>query len=319
MLSRSDAFNSGATQHGLIWAPFVDTLSAYDNFDVASATPGANRAPTLTSPGNQSNASGATVSLQLSASDPDGNTLTYGATGLPAGLSVNSATGRISGTITASAGASTVTVSASDGSLSDSKTFTWTVTSPTTGATLVSDAFAAVDGTNADFRMPDVSSQAAPWRVWGTPGIEVRGNQFRVISGGTDWEAATVDSGAANVVVSSDVAVSNIAVPYGGVVVRATDASNYFFARFYGNSLGLYRRQGGVISPLGTIAVAATPGTTHRIGISASGTTLTVTWDGTAMLNATDAFNQPATKHGLSWAPFVDALTAYDSFRITTP
>ena len=57
--------------------------------------------PTLTQPPNQTSAENAAVSLQLAGSDPDGDTLTYSATGLPPALSVNAATGLISGTLTA--------------------------------------------------------------------------------------------------------------------------------------------------------------------------------------------------------------------------
>jgi len=74
---------------------------------------------------------GASVSLQLAASDADGDAITYGATGLPPGLSINTTTGLISGTLApASAGTYTVTVTASDGSKSTSTTFTWTVPGP---------------------------------------------------------------------------------------------------------------------------------------------------------------------------------------------
>src|SRR6185437_17078852 len=56
-------------------------------------------------------------------------TLTYSATGLPAGLSINSSTGLISGTFTTQ-GTSSVTVIATDGTgASGSATFTWTVAS----------------------------------------------------------------------------------------------------------------------------------------------------------------------------------------------
>ena len=72
---------------------------------------------------------GGAVSLPLSASDPDSDPLTYSATGLPPPLSVNPATGLITGTLTrTSAGVHDVTVTASDGVLSHSQTFTWTVT-----------------------------------------------------------------------------------------------------------------------------------------------------------------------------------------------
>jgi regulation of enolase protein 1 (concanavalin A-like superfamily) len=88
-----------------------------------------NQPPVLTQPANQTSAEGNTVSLALVASDPEGAPLIYSATGLPATLAVNPATGVIAGTLTfTSAGTYTVTATASDGALATSKTFTWTVT-----------------------------------------------------------------------------------------------------------------------------------------------------------------------------------------------
>jgi hypothetical protein len=69
----------------------------------------------------------APIALQITASDPDGDALTYSATGLPTGLSINATTGVISGTVAAPAGTYPVTVSVSDGHLLTSPTFTWTV------------------------------------------------------------------------------------------------------------------------------------------------------------------------------------------------
>ena len=84
----------------------------------------------LSSPGDQFNTQGDTVSVPLTASDPDSDTLSYSVSGLPSGLSINSATGLISGTIATTAGQSapyTVTVTASDGSHTARTTFNWTV------------------------------------------------------------------------------------------------------------------------------------------------------------------------------------------------
>jgi hypothetical protein len=94
-----------------------------------------NDAPVLAQPLDQTNELGNVVSLQLSGSDVDaGDTLTYSASGLPDGLSLNTATGLITGTITGAANTYTVTASADDGHIggTDSKTFNWTITEPST-------------------------------------------------------------------------------------------------------------------------------------------------------------------------------------------
>ncbi len=85
---------------------------------------------TVTSPGNQTGTVGTAVSLQIQASDSaTGQTLTYSASGLPAGLSISSSTGLISGTPT-TAGTSSVTVTVTDGTgASGTASFTWTISS----------------------------------------------------------------------------------------------------------------------------------------------------------------------------------------------
>ncbi|MEM7255522.1 MAG: putative Ig domain-containing protein, partial [Pseudomonadota bacterium] len=58
-----------------------------------------NAPPSVTSPGDQINDDGDTVSVPIVASDPESDPLTFGATGLPPGLSIDPASGLISGTI----------------------------------------------------------------------------------------------------------------------------------------------------------------------------------------------------------------------------
>jgi hypothetical protein len=86
-----------------------------------------NDPPVLTNPGDQISLSTSTVSLQLAATDADGLGLFYSATGLPPGLSVNTTTGLISGTVSNVTAIYNVTATVSDGVLSNSQTFFWTV------------------------------------------------------------------------------------------------------------------------------------------------------------------------------------------------
>jgi hypothetical protein len=89
---------------------------------------------TVTNPGSQSGTVGTAASLQINATDSaSGQTLTYSASGLPAGLSIGSSTGLISGTPTA-AGTSDVTVTATDTTgATGSASFTWTISSSSGG------------------------------------------------------------------------------------------------------------------------------------------------------------------------------------------
>ncbi|MFI1762096.1 putative Ig domain-containing protein [Streptomyces sp. NPDC020800] len=82
---------------------------------------------TVTNPGSQSTTTGGSASLQIHATDSAGAALTYSASGLPTGLSINSSTGLISGTAS-TAGTYQVTVTAKDSTgASGATSFTWTV------------------------------------------------------------------------------------------------------------------------------------------------------------------------------------------------
>lgn len=94
-------------------------------------TPQPNQAPVLVNPGSQTSDTGARVSLPITASDPDRDTLRYSASGLPRGLQIDPDTGVIAGTITSSSfedSPFSVALLVSDGTLSDSTVFQWVVT-----------------------------------------------------------------------------------------------------------------------------------------------------------------------------------------------
>ncbi|NIR41727.1 MAG: hypothetical protein GWN79_27465, partial [Actinobacteria bacterium] len=106
--------------------PKVSAIEIFASFPGGSG----NTPPTLAAPGDQTHEVGAPVSLGLVASDPDPDALTYDATNLPAGLSLDSGTGVISG-IPTRAESQTVTVSVDDGTNpAVAQGFTWTITEP---------------------------------------------------------------------------------------------------------------------------------------------------------------------------------------------
>ena len=78
-------------------------------------------------PGQPVEHPGTNVDVPITASDADGNTLTFSATGLPPGLDVNPSTGRITGVPT-TLGDYSVTLTAFDGTASTSVNFCWAVT-----------------------------------------------------------------------------------------------------------------------------------------------------------------------------------------------
>jgi hypothetical protein len=90
--------------------------------------------------GDRSDPEGATVSLSAAASDDDGDVLTYAASGLPGGLSIDGSTGLISGTVAAGAAAGSpyaVAVTVRDGAAVDATdTFTWTIATGSSGQVL---------------------------------------------------------------------------------------------------------------------------------------------------------------------------------------
>jgi hypothetical protein len=135
----------GINNHGLIAGTidYGDAQTSDGNYSVTVTVTGwgdqasatfawtvADEPPSIVNPGNQSNVAGGVVSLQVIGSDPDGDPLTYSADGLPAGLTIDPNSGTISGTVADPGGATQVfaaMVTASDGSVSSSQTFQWTV------------------------------------------------------------------------------------------------------------------------------------------------------------------------------------------------
>lgn len=109
------------------WANDSSTCE-FSHAIVANGSTGGTETVTVTNPGSQRTKVGRSVRLQITATDSIGSTLTYSATGLPIGLSIDSS-GLISGVpSTVSTYNVTVTVAAANSGVLGSTQFTWTIT-----------------------------------------------------------------------------------------------------------------------------------------------------------------------------------------------
>jgi hypothetical protein len=152
--------------------------------------------PTVTNPGTQTNALGSAVNLALTSS---GGSLTYSASNLPAGLSINPQTGVISGTVAAqAAGNRTTTVSVFDGINTGSANFLWTLTAHT--LTSPGDQTFDVGETISPISVA-ANNAAVPltWSATGLPSGTTINEQTGVISGTIINQSGAVGSHAVTV------------------------------------------------------------------------------------------------------------------------
>ncbi|MER6420935.1 M4 family metallopeptidase [Streptomyces sp. NPDC001137] len=127
--ARTAALNAAAALYGTGSTQYAGVGNAFAGINVGSHITPPSSGVTVTNPGSQSSTVGTAVSLQISASSTNSGSLTYAASGLPTGLSINSSTGVISGTpTTAGTYSTTVTVTDSTGA-TGTASFTWTVSS----------------------------------------------------------------------------------------------------------------------------------------------------------------------------------------------
>jgi plastocyanin len=152
-------------------------------------------APVITSVLTASGTVGAPFSYQIAATNVP---TSYAASGLPAGLTVDTATGLISGTPTVAAAGASVTISATNGAGTTPATLTLTITAAALGAPVISSASSASGSVGAAFTYSILASNSpTSYAATGLPaGLSVNATSG-VISG-----TPTV-AGSSNVTISA--------------------------------------------------------------------------------------------------------------------
>ena len=182
---------------------------------------------TVTNPGTQTGTIGKAASVQVHASDSaTGQTLTYSASGLPPGLSVNSSTGLISGTPTTS-GTYSATVTVKDGTnASGSASFTWSIASAGGGGRTCTATYGIVNSWSGGFQVQVTVTAGGSGLAGWTVGWTFPGNQ-KV----TDMWSATYSQSGASVTASN--------VSYNGTLGAGASTTFGFNASYTGTNAAI--------------------------------------------------------------------------------
>lgn len=186
-------------------------------------------------PSDQSAVAGTVVSLQIHASDADSEALSYSASGLPAGLSINSSTGLISGSPT-TVSTTPVTVTAQDtGGNLGTTTFNWTVTARSTATAVSCSPATAVPGigTTCTATATDTAT-GTPTTPAGTVSFAISPASDGAFSGnGSCTLSATGSAGAASCALTYTPAAGTqgsqtVVAAFGGDAEHAASSSSVF-------------------------------------------------------------------------------------------
>jgi large repetitive protein len=185
--------------------------------------------PIITNPGDQNSIQNSNVNFTLNASDPNGDPLSFNALGLPQGLSINSATGVITGIPTA-IGSSRVVLSVTDGTNTVSTSIIWNIASNQTP--IESTIFGSAGGT-------DFVDNVQPGQT--LIGVNVRhGSWLDGIQGVLNAGTLTLHGGT------------------GGALTTVTWSANEYLVRIYGlygsnvGQISLVTNTGRILGPYGT-------------------------------------------------------------------
>ena len=191
--STSNAWATSTGNYGIEVGDSNANLPLSGTLAVTSAELG--QPVTITNPGPQEGLAGTASTVAISAADStSGQSLSYSASGLPAGVSVSSTSGALTGTPTA-AGTSTVTVTAKDGNGAQASTsFVWTVVpaaalpaTPIVGYDSMCLDLASDSNTNGS--VVDVytcnGTNGQEWTEEANGTVQADGNCLDVVSGGT--------------------------------------------------------------------------------------------------------------------------------------
>lgn len=168
------------------------------------------------------------------------------------------------------------------------------------------DTFTDTNGVLLPAHDPDKAPSGATWAVArGTIGIQSNAAQPSAVV--SNLAVALLDVGLADCTL---VGVFNTSVigSYLGFMVRATDADNGIAIAVTNGSLGVYKRDGGAVTPLQTKAWTQFASVSVALVVTLSGATITAQVEATpaTLISISNSFHQTTTQHGLYFQNVAD-------------
>jgi hypothetical protein len=185
---------------------------------------------------------------------------------------------------------------------------------------LLKDTFTDADGTTLPSHTMDVGGGwTARFGTFFIQGNAAQGNSDN------DADQVTADAGHGDFTLTCEVTpaytdTNNWERP--GLLFRWTVADTNEFILDVDADGGLVRLfdiQSGVFTVRGSSAQTIASGSTHTAKVVASGTSLTIYWDGASIITYTSSFNQTATQVGLRLGKLgTSAKCKWDNLQVTT-
>jgi hypothetical protein len=297
----------GYDQAGTCQVTFTATDGQAQNSQTVNITVNVNRAPVLTAISDKSVNEGSLLSFQISATDPDGDAITYSAEGLPngatfAGQTFNWTPGYDQ------AGTYQIIFTATDGQAQDSQTVNLTVNNVggvvTDATTILLDENFDND-TLADWSIIDEGTTDSPSSWSAASGTMVqKSNIYTLSSPGRPGTYALYKAGTSWTDYRVSLTMKSDARDFLGIMFRYKDEDNYYRFSWSNNYKLCYlvKKCNGQYTMLSRSIRPYIVGRIYQIDIVANGTRLQVFIDNKLLLQAKDSSLSSGSIALYSWA-----------------
>jgi len=178
---------------------------------------------------------------------------------------------------------------------------------------VIEDRFTEASSTALTSHTPDIDTEGGGWGAAGTWTVSYSGyaNQLWPAEEANAW----IDSGISDLVISVDVTTTTDTSSGGGLIFRWTDANNNWrcIINRLADTFALWQRTGGANYERDSTSVSL-GAATYTIELTANGTSISATLNGSYPLSYSSSFNQTATYVGLRT---VSRRAAFDNFLVS--